>query len=176
MPLPDSKNIVVDARAASATDFDFFIGTWRIHHRRLKERLVGCSQWELFEGRSKAQKLLGGLANVDDNLLHLPDGDYRALTLRSFDVATGQWSIWWLDGRHPGRLDAPMVGSFTGGVGHFYADDTYNGQAIRVRFLWTKRSELGQPRWEQAFSIDGGATWEVNWVMDFTPVTAGASE
>nr|WP_315490877.1 DUF1579 domain-containing protein [uncultured Rhodoferax sp.] len=154
----------------TAADFDFFIGTWRIHHRRLKERLVGCQQWEAFEGRSSVQKMLGGNVNVDDNLLHLPAGDYRALTMRSFDAASGKWSIWWLDGRHPGRLDAPVVGGFSNGVGCFLCDDTLNGQAIRVRFLWNKRSELGQPRWEQAFSTDGGATWEVNWVMDFTPL------
>ena len=154
-------------------DFDFFVGAWRVQHRRLKERLVDCQQWEPFEGSSSMQKMLGGHANVDDNVLHLPDGDYRALTLRSFDVATGLWSIWWLDGRHPGRLDVPVVGSFSKGIGCFYADETLNGQAIRVRFLWTPNSELGRPRWEQAFSSDGGATWETNWVMDFQRLDTG---
>lgn len=171
MPTLDSTHLP----DGTAADFDFFIGTWRIQHRRLKERLVGCQQWESFEGSSRVQKMLGGNVNVDDNLLHLPDGEYRALTMRSFDVASGKWSIWWLDGRHPGRLDAPVVGGFSNGVGRFFCDDTLNGQAIRVRFLWTKRSELCLPRWEQAFSTDGGATWEVNWVMDFTPIVEGSS-
>lgn len=153
----------------AASDFDFFVGSWQIQHRRLKERLTGCQDWELFEGRSSMQKLLGGHANVDDNVIHLPDGDYRALTLRSFDAASGLWSIWWLDGRYPGRLDTPMVGGFKNGKGYFYADDTHKGQAIRVRFLWTQCSELQQPRWEQAFSTDGGISWETNWVMDFRP-------
>lgn len=175
MSASDSKHTAAPSHAGSAADFDFLIGSWQIHHRRLKERLVDCTQWELFEGSSKAQKMLGGRANVDDNLLHLPDGDYRALTLRTFDAASSQWSIWWLDGRHPGRLDVPMVGGFISGVGHFYADDTLNGQPIRVRFLWTQCSELGHPRWEQAFSVDGGTSWEVNWVMDFTPVAADVS-
>ncbi|MCV2352985.1 DUF1579 domain-containing protein [Paucibacter sp. B2R-40] len=157
----------------SAADFDFFIGAWRIQHRRLKERLLGCQEWDSFEGSSVMQKMLGGLANVDDNLLHLPDGDYRALTLRSFDAATGQWAIWWLDGRRPGQLDVPVVGQFRDGIGCFYADDTLRGQPIRVRFMWTTRAESGQPRWEQAFSNDGGASWECNWVMDFSPLPAG---
>lgn len=156
----------------SASDFDFFVGAWQIQHRRLKERLTGCQDWEEFEGRSVMQKLLGGLANVDDNLIHLPDGDYRALTLRSFNAATGLWSIWWLDGRHPDRLDVPVVGGFKDGQGCFYADDTLRGQAIRVRFMWTPCSELGQPRWEQAFSSDCGISWEINWVMDFRPAEA----
>lgn len=156
------------SNSGTSADFDFFVGAWTIQHRRLKDRLLGCSEWEHFAGSSRVQKMLGGHANVDDNLLHLPGVDYRALTLRSFDTANGQWSIWWLDARHPGRLDVPVVGGFKQGTGSFYADDTLNGQAIRVRFLWTKQSELGAPRWEQAFSGDGGITWETNWVMDFT--------
>lgn len=155
---------------SGAADFDFFIGSWRVQHRRLKERLVGCQAWETFEGSTVVQKMLGGLANVDDNLLHLPDGDYRALTLRSFDAASGQWSIWWLDGRQPGRLEVPVVGGFSPGLGCFYADDTLDGRPIRVRFMWTVRAESGQPRWEQSFSADGGDTWECNWVMDFSPL------
>lgn len=166
MPSPTSRNPSPSSTGA-ASDFDFFVGSWQIHHSRLKERLTGCLEWEQFEGSSVMQKLLGGHANVDDNAIHFPDGDYRALTIRSFDAASGLWSIWWLDGRHPGRLDVPVVGSFKDGKGYFYADDTHNGQAIRVRFLWTQCAELGQPRWEQAFSIDGGVSWEVNWVMDF---------
>ncbi len=158
--------------ASSAADFDFFLGKWHVQHRRLKQRLLGCQEWASFEGSTVMQKMLGGLANVDDNLIHLPEGDYRALTLRSFDASSGQWSIWWLDGRQPGQLDVPVVGHFSEGLGCFYADDTLRGQAIRVRFIWTARSELGQPRWEQAFSADGGASWECNWVMDFSPAPA----
>ena len=57
------------------------------------------------------------------------------------------------------------VGRFENGVGKFYVEDNFKGKPIRVRYLWTKTS--GIPHWEQAFSIDGGATWETNWVMDF---------
>lgn len=171
MPNPSTNKPNAPSRGA-ASDFDFFVGAWLIQHKRLKERLTGCQEWERFEGRSVMQKLLGGHANVDDNLIHLPDGDYRALTLRSFDAATGLWSIWWLDGRHPDRLDVPVVGGFEDGKGRFYADDTHKGQAIRVRFLWTQVAELGQPRWEQAFSTDGGVSWETNWVMDFRRIDA----
>jgi hypothetical protein len=156
--------------AAAAADFDFFHGHWQVQHRRLKQRLCGCSDWETFAGHSTVQPLLGGLGNVDDNLLCLPDGAYRAVTLRSFDAASGQWSIWWLDGRQPGRLDVPVVGQFSAGTGIFYAEDELNGRPIRVRFQWTKLSELGAPRWEQAFQwLDGSQPWETNWVMDFSP-------
>lgn len=150
-----------------AGDFDFFIGNWRVAHRRLRERLAGCREWDEFGGTTVTQKILGGLGNIDDNFLDLPGGAYRAVTLRSFNPRTGQWSIWWLDGRNPGTLDTPMVGSFENGVGTFYADDRFGGKPIRVRFLWTLPAN-DRPRWEQAFSIDAGITWETNWLMDFS--------
>lgn len=158
--------------SSCAADFDFLIGNWRVQHRRLQTRLVGCTSWDTFEGCTSVRKVLGGQGNTDDNWLDLPGGAYRALTLRSFDAGSGLWSIWWLDSRHPGQLDVPVVGRFEAGLGSFFAEDSLNGQDIRVRFLWTQRSDLGQPRWEQAFSIDGGASWENNWVMDFSPALA----
>lgn len=154
-------------RLSSANDFDFFIGNWCVTHRRLKDRLVGSTEWLSFVGSTVMQKVLGGQGNMDDNVLELPGETYCAVTLRSFNPDTQQWSIWWLDGRHPDNLDTPMVGSFDNHVGTFYANDTLAGRAIRVRFLWTM-PEPDKPRWEQAFSPDGGASWEVNWIMDFT--------
>ena len=147
-------------------DFDFYMGSWRVHHRRLNERLAGTDEWEEFEGTSVAWPLLDGAGNVDDNLLELPAGTYRAISLRSFDPATNQWSIWWLDGRSPGRLDPPVVGGFEDGVGTFIAEDTFKDKPILVRFLWSDIT-VSTCRWEQAFSPDGGATWETNWEMDF---------
>lgn len=149
-----------------AHDFDFLHGQWRVEHRRLRERLRGRTEWDRFDGTCTAQPLLGGHGNVDDNLLHLPGGSYRAATLRAHDPRTGRWSIWWLDGRHPHRLDVPVVGSFENGVGTFLADDVLDGHAIRVRFRWADTG-IASPGWEQAFSADGGTTWEVNWTMRF---------
>lgn len=153
--------------SSTPSDFDFFIGDWDVAHERLKERLVGSTHWEHFSGRTTTRKVLGGFGNMDDNELQLPGDAYRAVTLRTFDPKTGTWSIWWLDGRHPGSLDVPMVGRFDNGVGTFLATDTYKGQAIRVRFLWSTPAP-DAPRWEQAFSADDGQTWETNWVMRFT--------
>jgi hypothetical protein len=149
----------------SIHDFDFYIGTWHVHHRRLKERLVGSDEWQEFDGTSTAWTLLGGAGNVDDNVLELPDGPYRAVSLRSFDPWSETWSIWWLDGRNPGTLDPPVVGRFRDGVGTFIGDDILDGQPILVRFLWSDITDR-TCRWEQAFSVDGGATWEVNWIME----------
>ena len=150
-------------------DFDFYMGSWRIHHRRLKERLAGNDEWEEFEGTSVAWPLLDGAGNVDDNVLELPAGTYRAVSLRSFDPATNQWSIWWLDGRTPGRLDPPVVGGFENGVGTFIAEDTFNGRPILVRFIWSDITDTHLPL--GAVVLAGRRdTWEVNWVMESTRI------
>jgi len=148
-------------------DFDFLIGDWRVAHRRLKDRLVGSQAWQEFGGTCIVREILGGQGNVDDNLIELPDGAYRASTLRAFDPTTRRWTIWWLDGRKPAVLDPPIVGGFDGDVGTFYGDDEWHGRPIRVRFLWS-RATAGAPRWEQAFSLDAGVSWETNWRMDFS--------
>ncbi len=151
---------------SAPSDFDFVIGDWRVKHRRLKERLAGCNEWVEFDGEMSTQKILGGYGNIEDNKLNFPGGEFRATALRSYDKNTRSWSIWWLDGRFPERVDVPVVGTFSDGVGTFYARDTFNGIAIKVRFLWLKNS-ADLLRWEQAFSVDDGKTWETNWTMDF---------
>jgi hypothetical protein len=151
-------------------DFDFLMGKWRAHHRRLKERLAGSNEWQEFEGTSEVWPVLDGAGNIDDNVLELPAGTYRAISIRSFDPEAQTWSIWWLDGRSPrGPLDPPVVGGFSNGVGTFLAEDTFNGQPITVRYRWSNITEQ-TCRWEQAFSTDGGKTWEINWVMEFTRI------
>jgi hypothetical protein len=150
----------------SEHDFDFLVGHWRVEHRRLRERLAGCDEWQEFDGSCVMRKLLDGQGNVDDNLLNLPEGPYRAASLRAFDPATRRWAIWWLDARNPHTRDAPVVGNFRNGLGTFCADDTFKGQPIRIRYLWTD-TQTPRPHWAQAFSADGGKTWETNWEMTF---------
>jgi hypothetical protein len=150
------------------SDFDFIIGDWTVTHRRLNSRLTSCQDWTEFPGLSSTVKTLGGYGNLEDNLLHFPDGDVRAIAVRSYCAASNTWSIWWLDGRNPAALDVPVKGRFEHHVGLFYADDVLDGQAIRVRFSWNA-TPGAHPRWDQAFSNDGGASWETNWTMEFVP-------
>jgi hypothetical protein len=168
--LPSTTSRGTEDKMPGLHDFDFLIGEWQVHHRRLKGRLVGSHEWIEFDGSVVARKVLGGYANMDENVLNVPGDPYRAITLRAFDAKTGQWSIWWLDGRTPGgSLEPAMKGSFKDGVGTFYADDTLNGKPIRVRFLWSHEGRTSC-HWEQAFSPDNGITWETNWVMQFDRV------
>lgn len=147
-------------------DFDFEIGSWKVRHRRLKERLSNSSEWEEFVGTTDMRTVLGGNGNVEDNVLAFPGGTYRAIAVRSYDPASRSWAIWWLSSNDPHRMDVPVVGRFENGMGSFYADDMHQGSPVRVRFLWL-RTETASPRWEQALSRDGGKSWETNWTMDF---------
>ncbi len=146
-------------------DFDFLAGRWTVAHRRLRRRLAGDTTWDDCWGACESVPVIGGLGNVDDNVLHLPTGTGRAMTLRLFDPARDRWSIWWADSRRM-CLEPPVHGRFEGGLGTFFGDDVHEGRPVRVRFLW---SGIGpeSARWEQAFSIDGGRTWETNWTMQF---------
>jgi len=152
----------------AAENFDFFMGRWRVRHHRLKRRLVNCKDWDDFAGSASARPLPAGFGNIDENEIPLPGDPYIGVTLRTYDPRTRTWRIYWFDGRYPAALDPPLVGRFEGGVGTFFADDTLDGRPIRVRFLWT-RPTAETCRWEQAFSPDGGRSWEINWVMDFSP-------
>ncbi|MBO9545394.1 DUF1579 domain-containing protein [Caulobacter sp.] len=169
----DQDNIKPKAAAkqdlSGLTAFDLRVGKWKATHRRLKERLVGDTRWETFTGEQVWWKTMNGQGNADDNLLRLPDGDYWGLTTRAYDPATGEWAIWWLDARKPGVMDTPVKGRFVNGVGTFYADDTLRGKPIKVRFTWSNITATGA-HWEQAFSPDGGRTWEVNWYTDFEKI------
>ncbi|WP_338864760.1 hypothetical protein [Myxococcus stipitatus] len=148
-----------------ARDFDFLMGTWRVHNRRLKERLKGCTEWISFESSAEEKPLPGGLGNQETYRSEFWPG-FVGIALRVYNPATAQWSIAWVDNRSH-AIDPPVVGRFSGDVGLFETNDTFEGRSIRVRFTWTR---LGQDtaRWEQAFSPDNGESWETNWVMDFS--------
>jgi hypothetical protein len=155
------------ANVSGLHDFDFLFGDWKVHHHVFK---VALNAWVDFEGTSSTRPVMGGAGNLEDNLLAAPSGTYRAAALRAYDQATGQWAIWWLDGRAPhGPIDPPVKGGFAHGEGNFYSDDTLNDQPIRTRYWWSQITPTSA-RWEQAFSRDGGKIWVTNWTMDFTRV------
>jgi hypothetical protein len=148
-------------------DFDVRFGDWQAHHRKLKDRLVNSHEWIEFDGTLSMRPLMDGLANVSENVFHMPDGTYRGVSMRSYDPRTGLWATWWIDGRNPhGAIDPPLKGRFEAGTGTFYGDETYQGKPVKLRILWSHVTPTSA-RWEQAYSADGGKTWETNWITDF---------
>lgn len=155
------------AAAPGVHDFDFFLGNWRVHHRRLRKRLAGSHDWDEFEGTSRCQSLLGGVVNINESESRRGGRTYNGPGIRGYDAASGQWADWYLDGGKPTAIDAPGVGRFAQGVGTFLSDDTFEGRPVKVRGIFTPMT-ADTCQWEQAYSTDQGQTWETNWVMRYT--------
>jgi hypothetical protein len=146
-------------------DFDFLMGHWTTHQKRLRERLKGSTEWEEFDGTSVVRPILGGLGNVEEITVYRESGVFEGFTLRLYNPETQQWSIYWASSASP-AIDTPMMGQFENGRGEFYAQELFEGKAVFVRFIWLVIDETNC-HWEQAFSPDGGKTWETNWIMTF---------
>ena len=159
--LPDPPGYTL-TRPGGPHDFDYFAGGWTTRQRRLKARGVGSTEWEEFPATLCMSLYLGGIATVDE--LWFPTKGWAGLTLRTFDLAKRQWSIYWVSST-VGKVDTPVVGGFDGNRGEFYGPDEDAGRPVKVRYLWTKQDH-DHARWEQAFSYDG-RTWETNWTADF---------
>lgn len=145
-------------------DFDFLFGDWHVEHQRRRTRLSGPDAWDRFSGEMSCRPILDGLGNADE--FSVPEQGPIGATLRLFDLEARRWSIHW-SSRSTGRLEPPLYGTFEGGVGLFYGDDVHAGRPIRVRFIWEALAP-DSARWQQAFSPDGGSTWETNWFMVMT--------
>lgn len=151
----------------SVHDFDFFLGSWRVSHRRLRKRLAGNTDWETFQGSTVCQPLLGGVVNLNESFAQRAGGPTSGLGLRAYDARTDTWADWYLSGADPLTLDKPGIGRFRDGVGTFLSDDVFEGRPIVVRGRFSSLSP-DEAQWDQAFSPDGGRTWEVNWVMRYS--------
>jgi hypothetical protein len=161
-----------DAQPASPRDgqhdFDFEIGTWKTHVKRLVQPLSGSTTWVEYQGTSIVKKLWDGGANVVLLDVTGPKGRIEGLSLRLYNPESRQWSLNFSN-RAVGTLDKPTIGQFNNGRGEFYSQETFNGRAILVRFVISDITPESA-RFEQAFSDDGGKTWEVNWIATDTRI------
>lgn len=165
MTLSVRRRILSSMTTSGAHAFDFLFGSWTFRLRKLRDTTdPDCSEWMEFDGTGDAFPILGGLGNVDR--LYVPATDdgagFEGFTLRLYDPTTDTWRIWWASTRAPGVFDEPVAGRFDGDRGVFECDDIVGGQPVRVRYTWF--ADDTEPRFEQAFSRDGGSTWATNWV------------
>ena len=156
------------SRGEANHDFDFELGHWNIHLKKLMHPLTGSKDWIEFDGTSVTQKLWEGRSQIEQFETDGAGGHIEGLTLRTFNPQTHQWYLYWANSKD-GLIGPPQVGQFKNGVGEFYAQDTFNGKPIFIRFIWSK-TDTDTPHFEQSFSEDGGKTWEVNWITDQTRV------
>lgn len=154
------------ARPDGAHDFDFEFGMWKAHIARRVKPLTGSATWVEYDGTSVVHKLWDGRANVGELDVTGPAGRIEGMSLRLYDPQARQWKVRWANGKD-GDLGAPMIGGFENGRGEFYNQEMLDGRAIFVRFIFSSVTR-NSFRIEQAFSDDGGKSWEVNWIADFT--------
>ena len=149
-------------------DFDFDLGAWKTHSTRLLNPLTGSTKWVEMDGTTTVSKIWAGRANLAEYKADGTGGHVELLSLRWYNPNSHQWN---LDFATPniGVLGIPGVGEFSHGRGDFYDQETLNGRAVLVRFsIWGITADTAQS--EQAFSPDGGKTWEVNWINKYTRI------
>lgn len=166
---PESSATAAAAQRDGSHDFDFLIGDWKAHVRRLPDRLVGSNRWVEYDGISKHHKIVDSNANFEEfevwgkeKNLHI-----KAQTLRLYNPESHQWSIYLLDVKNGVLSLPPVVGQFEGNRGEFYDQELWKGRAILVRYVWLNLSPHSA-RMEQSFSPDGGKSWEVNWICELS--------
>ncbi|SRR5579859_294919 len=159
-------NTAASSDEDGAHGFDAVAGHWNYHLHRLNQRLVGSNVWTDFYGAGDCFPLWNGRANLDTLVVDSPTGKIEGLTLRLFDPTVKVWRLYWANSKD-GLIDVPQIGQFHQDHGEFYALDIQNGYSVLIRFDWTGMKSPS-PHFEQAFSIDGGKSWEVNWITDQT--------
>ena len=150
---------------AQAHGFDFLMGTWKVQNTFLAKRLQHSHQWLQFEATDVERPLRTATGNLEYYLTsQWPD--FVGMGLRLYDPHAHVWTIYWSDNRFSrGVLQPPVRGSFKGHVGVFEGADHVGSLPITVRYTWSS-TDHSHARWTQAFSGDGGRTWETNWIMD----------
>jgi hypothetical protein len=149
-------------------DFDFAIGKWTTHLSRLQHPLTGSSTWLEYEGSSVVRKVWNGRASLEEFEANGTAGHIEGLTLRLYNPQSHQWNQSWSTS-DDGTLSQPMIGEFKNSRGEFFDHETFKDRAVYVRWIWSDITP-NSCRFEQSFSEDGGKTWEVNWINQYTRV------
>ena len=147
-------------------DFDFEIGEWSTHVKRLQRPLSGSTAWVEYTGTTIVHGVLGRQANLAELSIEGPAGRIEGAALRLYNPETRQWSVNYFSAA-AGTLTAPLFGEFRDGRGVFHGQDTFAGRVVLVRFVILKESDA-RYRFEQSYSADGGEHWELNWVATDT--------
>jgi len=150
-------------------DFDFNFGSWRTHILRLQSPLTGSKTWVEMNGTVVVRKVWDGRGQLEEIEADSSTGHFEGLTLFLYNPESHQWSQDFASSQD-GSLEAPLVGEFKDGRGELISQQQFNGRTILVRGVWSE-IKANSHRFEQAFSDDGGKTWEPNFVATLTRLT-----
>jgi hypothetical protein len=162
-----ASNAAAPAARDGQHDFDWLVGSWKARLKRLVNPLTGSNTWVELAGTQRTWHVLGGKGCLDEFIVENPVDKTRieALTVRLYNPANQTWSIYWANARNGAFSMPATVGKWENGRGEFYDHEELNGRWILVRYVWSDVTPTSA-HFEQAFSTDGGRTWEVNWISD----------
>ena len=159
------------ARRDGQRDFDFHLGSWKTHLSRRLRPLTGSNTWVDYDGTTVVRNVWNGRANLVELEVDGPAGHIEGLSLRLYNPESHQWSLNFSSSAG-GTLSQPTIGEFKNGRGEFFDQEPLNGRAILVRFVISDVTP-DSCHFEQAFSDDGGKTWETNWIATDTRLKEG---
>lgn len=155
------------AEDADQRGFDFDLGTWKTHSRRLLHPLTGSQDRVEMDGTTVVRKVWEGRANLAEYDANGTAGHITLMALRWFKPATHEWNIDFATPQVGMLGSVPGVGTYRNGRIDFYDYEMIGGRSVLVHFsIWKITDDSAQS--EQAFSEDGGKTWEVNWINQYT--------
>jgi hypothetical protein len=165
-PVPPTTAASPDSALDGSHDFDFGVGTWKTHIRRLLHPLTGSNTWTTLDGRVVTRKIWKGRAALEEIEADGPNGHFEGLNLFLYNPQAHQWSLTW-SSSSDGILGIPTIGEFKNGRAEIFDQETLNGRTILARGIWSE-IKAKTHRFEQAYSDDGGKTWETNFIAEKT--------
>lgn len=167
--VPKTINQQDPAAQRGQHDFDFAIGTWKVHLSRLVHPLTGSTSWIQLNGTARVSKVWGGRGNLIELEVDGPSTHIEGLSLNLYNPQSHQWSLNFASSSD-GVLNTPTIGAFKHGVGEFYDQEPFHGRTILLRKTYSDITP-NSFRFEEAYSDNGGKAWEVNWIATFNRVT-----
>lgn len=164
MSTETTTEITTNTPAKLTSDFDFLNGCFDVVHRQLKKPLTGSDEWHEYVGTCNARTHVDGAVSLDE--MTFPAQGSYGMSLRLFDPVEKDWTIYWVNSK-TGRIQPPVRGRWDGDSCWLVGEDEHEGRPILASYSWSDITEQ-TAKWQQAYSVDSGETWETNWVMDFT--------
>jgi hypothetical protein len=167
---PKTASQPLDTTRDGSHDFDFTVGTWHTHIKRLLHPLSGSNTWVEMNGTVVTRKVWNGKAQLEEIEADGPNGHFEGMNLVLYNPVAHQWALYWASSED-GTIGVPTIGSFKNGRGEMYDQETYNGKTILVRGVWSDITPTTH-HFEQSFSEDGGKTWEPNFIAEKTFISS----
>jgi len=147
-------------------DFDFNIGVWKTHIKRVLDPLSGSTKSIELNGTVTVRKVWDGRAQLEEIETEGPNGHWEGLTLFLYNPQARQWSQSFVNSK-VGVLSTPLIGAFKDGRGELFAVDTFNDRSILVRAVWSDITPNSH-HFEESYSDDRGKTWAPAFIATLT--------